>query len=226
MHGSSFELVQTPHREGFKAFDVVVVAASAGGISALRLFLSGLPACFPAPILIAQHLSPRSIYESCLDHVLGRDTPLPVRWAVHGEKPFPGCVYLAPQDRVTVLDPSFGHISTRGVIFRRSTPTANPLFASAARFYGSRTLAVVLSGALNDGAEGAAEVARVGGRVLVQSHRSAEFYDMPSATMIQSRIALAFDPLALAHAVVTLVMAPGASAWFRVGNARNWVTEG
>lgn len=225
MANYSFELPQSLSSQGYRAFDVVVVAASAGGIPALRLFLSGLPACFPAPVLIAQHLSSRNVYESCLDHVLARDTPLPVTWAVHGEKPLPGRVYLAPQDRVTVIDPGFGYISTRGAILRRSTPTANPLFASAARFYGSRTLALVLSGALKDGAEGSAEVTRMGGRVLVQSHRSAEFYDMPRATMKESRIALAFDPLALAHAVVTLTMAPGASAWFRVGNARSWVTE-
>ncbi|MGC2404146.1 MAG: chemotaxis protein CheB [Acidobacteriaceae bacterium] len=219
--------LQIPHVFEFKAFDIVVIAASAGGISALGAFLSGLPACFPAPVVIAQHLSPRSIYESRLDCVLERRTALNVKWADDGEIPRAGTVYLSPQDRLTVIDSSYGALcTTRTSGLQRTTPRANPLFDSAAEYYGHRTLALVLSGALEDGANGAMKVKEAGGRVLVQSYLSAQFDDMPKAAMKNTRVALAFDPLALAHVVVTLVMAPGASDWFRVSDQRNLIMEG
>lgn len=211
---------QTAGFAHFSGFDIVVAAASAGGIPALRMFLAALPACFPAPVVIAQHLSSRHKYESRLDRVLQVDTALRVKWAEDGESPAPGIVYLSPQDRFTVIDSSGAFCTTMRFGLRRATPTANPLFASAAKTYGNRALALVFSGALNDGAEGAFEIASAGGRVLVQSYGSAECDDMPKAAMRHSRVALSFDPLALAHAVVTLVMAPGASDWFRVGDQR------
>lgn len=214
-------MLQALHPGGYRAFDIVVIAASAGGIVALRAFLSGLPACFPAPVIIAQHLSSRTTYESRLNLVLGRDTALQVKWATDGENPAPGNIYLAPQDQITSIDPGTGLLRTvTGCGPRRSTPVANTLFESAARFHGSRTLALVLSGVLRDGAEGAALVAGAGGRVVVQSCNSAEFDSMPKAAMMHVPIALSFDPRALAHVVVTLVMAPGASEWFRVAHGR------
>lgn len=222
----SHERLQIHGSLEFKAFDIVVIAASAGGISALGALLSGLPACFPAPVVIAQHLSSRTIYESCLDRVLERHTALKVKWAEDGERPIAGTVYLSPQDRLTVIDSSCGTLcTTRKSELQRTTPKANPLFQSAAAFCGARTLALVLSGVLDDGAEGATNVVEAGGMLLVQSYRSAEFDNMPKAAIKSRRVALAFDPQALAHAVVALVMAPGASDWFRVGDQRNLIME-
>ena len=212
---------------GFKAFDIVVIAASAGGVSALGAFLSGLPACFSAPVVIAQHLSSRTTYESQLDRVLERCTALKVKWADDGEMPIGGRVYLSPQDRLTVIDSYCGALCTsKRSGLQRTTPKADPLFDSAAEFYGHRTLAIILSGALEDGATGAVRVTEAGGHVLVQSYLSAEFDDMPKAAVKNTRSALAFDPVALAHVVVTLVMAPGASEWFRVSTQRNLTMEG
>jgi two-component system chemotaxis response regulator CheB len=202
----------------YTAFDIVAVAASAGGLAPLELFLSGLPFCFPAPVLVVQHLASRRIYASCLDAVLQRKTKLQVKWAEDGELPRPGHVYLAPQDHVTILDPYDGAIRLIAEVpFGRPRPLADPLFRSAARVFGPRAIAVVLSGMLADGAEGAWQIARAGGRVLAQSYCTAEYADMPRAAIMRSRIGLAFDPCALAHAVVSLVMAPGAAEWFRVG---------
>lgn len=219
--------LQIPRVLEFKAFDIVVIAASAGGVAALGLFLSGLPACFPVPVVIAQHLSPRRVHESQLDRVLERRTALNVKWADDGEIPMAGTVYLSPQDRLTVIDSSYGTLCTTSTSgLRRATPRANPLFDSAAEYYGRRTLALVFSGVLEDGADGARKVAEAGGRVLIQSYLSAEFDDMPKAAAANTRAAMAFDPLALAHVVVTLVMAPGASDWFRVSDQRNLIMEG
>ncbi|MBV8673245.1 MAG: chemotaxis protein CheB [Acidobacteriaceae bacterium] len=214
---------QIEHFREYRAFDVVVIASSAGGISALGSFLSGLPAYFSVPVVIAQHLGPRKTYESRLDRVLQLSTPLHVKWADDCETLAGGKVYLAPQDGMTTIDPCDGTLRTlRHTGLPRSTPKANPLFKSAAGFYGNRTLALVLSGALKDGAQGATEISRVGGRVLVQSCSSAQFADMPRAAEQETHVALAFDPCALAHAVIALAIAPGASEWFRVENNRHW----
>jgi two-component system, chemotaxis family, protein-glutamate methylesterase/glutaminase len=212
---------QVPELQAYRAFNMVVIAASAGGIPVLGSFLSGLPRYFSAPIVVAQHLGPRSLYESRLDRVLQRFTELEVKWASDGETPVSGKVYLAPQDQITVIDPADGTLRT---MLRpdplRSRSSGNDLFKSAAKFYGYRTLALVLSGALDDGAEGSLEVLGVGGRVLAQSCRSAEFADMPRAAMNHTHAALAVEPVALAHTAIALVMAPGASEWFRVGTDR------
>ena len=202
----------------YAAFDVVLVAASAGGLRPLEMFLSGLPFCFPAPVIVVQHLPSRRTYASRLDHVLQRRSKLPVKWAEDGELPRPGVIYLAPQDAVTVIHPGDGSFCTTALPeFGRARPTADPLFRSAAAVFHQRVIAVVLSGTLSDGAEGAWEIARARGRVLAQSYCTAEYADMPRAAMRRTRIGLAFDPCALAHAVVSFVMAPGAAEWFRVG---------
>jgi two-component system, chemotaxis family, protein-glutamate methylesterase/glutaminase len=210
-----------PEAVAYSAFDVMVIAASAGGIAALIEFLSGLPECFPVPVVVAQHLPSAVRHFSRLDSILGRNTALPVKWAQDFEIPLPGTVYLAPQDKITVFSSLDFRLHVNAAIFPdRSTPTANPLFVSAAKAFGSRVLALVLSGMLADGADGAAEVARCGGSILAQSYDSAEYSEMPRAAMRSSRIGLAFDPRALAHVAVSLAMAPGAVEWFRVGADR------
>jgi len=201
----------------YAAFDMVVVAASAGGVGALISFLENLPSDFSAPIVVVQHLPPGSSYISHLQQVLQRHTRLMVKWAENWEKPEPGTVYIAPQDRNTVLTSRglFAVLEAPGV--KRAKPLADPLFRSAAELFGSRTLAIVLSGVLTDGAEGSAAIARAGGRVLAQTATEARFADMPKAAMSRSRVGLAFNCCSLGRLVSSLVMVPGVAAWFGVG---------
>ena len=202
------------------AFDIVVVAASAGGISALLPFLENLPRGFPIPIVVVQHLPPASRYVSKLDRVLQSRTALQVKWAEDGECLLPGTVYIAPQDCNTVLNTETGRLVVSEAVGPKAVkPSADPLFCSAAEIFGSRAMAVVLSGVLSDGAEGSACIARAGGRVLAQTAGEAQFADMPSAAMKRSRVGLAFDSIALARVIANLVMIPGVAAWFEIGKA-------
>jgi two-component system, chemotaxis family, protein-glutamate methylesterase/glutaminase len=224
VHSAAIEAdfaMQVAVAQSFTAFDMVVVTASAGGIPALISFLEALPACFPAPIVVAQHLAPRRVYFSRLDRILQNRTKLRVKWAEEGESTVPGTVYLVPQDRIAgfhSFDRSVATSKSDGV---RGALSGNALFDSAAGAFGKRALAIILSGTLSDGADGAAEIARLGGRILVQSYGSCDFADMPRAAMKRSGIGLAFDPFGLAQAVMALVMAPGAADWFQVGTMRN-----
>ena len=79
------------------AFDVVVIAASAGGLNALSTVLSGLPKDFPVAIAVVQHLDPR--HRSTMADLLDRRCALRTTQAVDGDHLEPGRVYIAPPDR-------------------------------------------------------------------------------------------------------------------------------
>lgn len=156
--------------------DVVVVAASAGGLQPLRSMLSALPADLPAAVLVVLHV-PASGGRT-LPRILDRAGPLPAAAAVDGERLRHGHVYVAPPDRHLLIVEDTARLS-RGPRQNGLRPAADPLFRSAALHAGPRTTAVVLSGTLDDAALGSTTVERRGGRVLVQDPREADYDSMP-----------------------------------------------
>lgn len=161
--------------------DIVLIAASAGGIPGLGTLLAGLRAPFPVPVLVAQHL--RSSRETQIVRILARTTTLHVKLADDGETPEAGTVYVAPPDHHLCVEQD-RELSLSGagrINFAR--PAADPLFESAARAYGSRIIACVLTGADGDGARGVEAVKAHGGTVIVQDPASAEFHGMPKAAV-------------------------------------------
>jgi two-component system chemotaxis response regulator CheB len=164
--------------------DIVTVAASAGGFEPLRTLLAALPADFPASVLVVLHIPATG--GRTLPRILDRAGILPAAAAVDGEPLQPGRVYVAPPDRhLLVVD---GLIRTsRGPRQNGLRPSADPLFRSAALYGGPRTIAVVLSGTLDDAALGAATVERLGGRVIVQDPADAAYNSMPRCALATTR---------------------------------------
>ena len=165
---------------GFAVPHVVAIGASAGGMSALTTLLAALPPGLPAPILIVQHLSPRHI--SHLAQLLRR-TGYSVTPGADSQTIETGHAYVAPPDRHMIVDRD-GRIrlqDTARVQFTR--PSVDVLFSSLASVYGSRVIAVVLSGGGSDGTEGAHDVQRHGGVVIVQSEASSEHFGMPGSVV-------------------------------------------
>lgn len=194
-------------------FEVVVIAASFGGVPALKDLLSCLPPFLPVPVLVVQHLSPT--YRSQLDQVLSRVGPLPVRFAQDGESPEPGTVYLAPPDRHMVV--RAGRLCLEETPRRNSTrPAADPTLESVAREYGPGAIGVILTGAGADGAAGIAELRRRGGRILVQELEEAQVPSMPSAALSTGCVELALPLRAIAHALAAWTLHPESSRLFRV----------
>jgi two-component system chemotaxis response regulator CheB len=160
--------------------DVVVAGASAGGIEAFCSFLAGLPVDLPAAVLVVVHMPPEG--PSVLPQVLGRCGPLPTGWAIDGEPLKPGRVYVAARDHHLLVHDGVVRLS-RSARQNRVRPAVDALFRSAARWCGSRTIAVVLSGALDDGAAGLAAVHARGGAAVVQDPEDAVFGGMPRAAL-------------------------------------------
>lgn len=154
---------------------LVVVGSSAGGIEALSTLVSSLPADFPAPIVIAQHLDPNR--PSHLAEILARRTPLKVRMVLERESLEGGVVFVVPANRIVEISDNEVWVSITNASGPR--PSVDVLLTSAAQVYGERLIAVILTGNGSDGAAGAREVSSRGGTVIVQNPDTASFPSMP-----------------------------------------------
>ncbi|WP_327139542.1 chemotaxis protein CheB [Nocardia sp. NBC_01327] len=171
----------TSARDPSEQFDVVAVASSAGGVTALGTLLGALGPDLRVPIFVVQHLDPR--HRTVLAQVLARRTELDVKLAETGERALAGTVYLAPPDRHLLVgaDGVVTLSSSELVHFLR--PSADLLFESIAGAYGARAIACVLTGTGSDGAMGVEAVKSRGGTVIAEDPATAEFPGMPKAAV-------------------------------------------
>ncbi len=179
-------------------FDIVAIAASAGGLSALSVVLGRLNEDFGASIVVVQHLDPR--HRSLMPQIIGRRSTMPIHAAVDGMVLEPGHVYLAQPDRHLLVnrDGTVSLTQTELVNFVR--PSADLLFESVAAAYGERAIAVVLTGTGHDGSMGVTAIKKRHGTVIAQDEGSSEFFGMPSAAIRTGAadFVLALDEIPLA----------------------------
>lgn len=162
-------------------FDTVVIGASAGGVEALGVLLGALPADFPAAILAVLHLPPDRV--TVLPSLLNRRCALAVKEAEDKEPVQAGTVYLAPPDYHLLVEPDATLSLSRDEPVHYSRPSIDLLFESAAMTWRTRLLAILLTGASSDGAEGLREVREAGGAAWVQDPRAAFAPAMPAAAL-------------------------------------------
>jgi two-component system chemotaxis response regulator CheB len=165
--------------------DLVVVGASAGGVEALIRVVSELPADLPAAILVVLHVPADS--SSNLPAILARAGPLPTAHARDGEPIEPGRILIAPPDRHLLVQDGRVRLSS-GPFENLHRPAVDVLFRSAAINRDGRTIGVVLSGALDDGADGLRTIAMAGGLAVVQDPGDAVIPSMPRSAIEAARV--------------------------------------
>lgn len=172
---------QRPRGVGPRPYEIVAIASSAGGLTALTAILGNLPRDFDASVVVVQHLDPR--HRSLMPQIMSRRSKLAVYQASDGVELEPGNVYLAPPDRHLLVnrDGTISLTQTELVNFVR--PSADLLFESVAAAYGERAIAVVLTGTGHDGSMGVTAIKQRGGTVIAQDEGSSEFFGMPSAAI-------------------------------------------
>jgi two-component system, chemotaxis family, protein-glutamate methylesterase/glutaminase len=190
--------------EARSPFEVVGLAASAGGLQALSEVLAALPADFRAAIVLVQHLDRR--HRSLMAEILSRRTPLLVRQAIQGDRIAAGGVWIAPPDHHLLVngDGSLSLSQTELVHFVR--PSADLMFESMAAGYRDRAIAVVLTGTGSDGEMGVRAVQKMGGTVIVQDQATSEFFGMPGAAIKTGCVDFVLPLAEIAPALITLVM--------------------
>ena len=163
------------------SFETVVIGASQGGFSALKILLAGLPKGFPAVVVIVQHRGKDS-YGNILAPALQKSCVLPVIEAEDKVKTRPGHVYIAPADYHLLLERGSCSLSTDPPVIA-ARPSIDVLFDSAADTYGNELIGIILTGASEDGAQGLAKIKSYGGITLVQDPATASSPRMPQAAL-------------------------------------------
>lgn len=184
-------------------FDAVAIGSSAGGVEALHMVVSALPAGFPATVLIVQHMDPR--HKSMLAALLARRCRLPVRQAANGEAAAAGTVSIAPPDAHLIV--RAGHLAlTESQLVNYSRPSIDLLFQSVADAYGDRAIGVILSGSGVDGADGIRAIKSKGGTTIAQDPATAAHAGMPQSARATGCVDFILPLSEIGPALVGLVM--------------------
>lgn len=182
--------------------EVVAIGASAGGPGALSVLLRDLPAVFPTPIVIAQHMPEEFI--GGLARWLGKATALRVRVAEDNLILEPGMVYLAPGSAHLAVVRRDTRIAAQLIDEQgahRYQPSVDVLFESVARVCGAAAVGVVLTGMGDDGAAGLLAMRQAGALTLAQDEATSTVYGMPRAAAAQGAVE---HVLALSNLATTL----------------------
>ncbi|OYO30301.1 chemotaxis protein CheB [Janthinobacterium sp. PC23-8] len=160
---------------------LIAIGASAGGVEALGLLLCALPASCRASVVVVLHLAPGR--SSRLPLLYAARCLLPIREAQDKEPLQPGVVYFAAPDYHLQIEPdrSFSLSLEAPVYFSR--PSIDVLLETAACAYRREMLAIILTGASADGAQGLAKVRQLGGGAWVQDPATASSPAMPAAAL-------------------------------------------
>jgi two-component system, chemotaxis family, protein-glutamate methylesterase/glutaminase len=159
----------------------VVMGASWGGLEAYTAVLGRLPATLPVPVLLVQHQHPTA--GDKLPWLLDTRTAMRVMSAQDKTALEPGCVYVAPPGYHMLVDSDHTVCYSLAAPVNYSRPSIDELFYSAGHVYGHGLLAVILTGANEDGAAGIKYIKQRGGITVAQSPLTAEAQVMPQSAI-------------------------------------------
>ncbi|WP_394192009.1 chemotaxis response regulator protein-glutamate methylesterase [Pseudoalteromonas atlantica] len=170
-------------RASGKKYQIVAIGTSTGGPVALQTILTKLPANFPHPILLIQHMP--AAFTPAFAARLNGLCKIKVKEAQQGDKLMPGTAYLAPGGQQMLVEGRGGNRTLR--VFEDDSaritykPSVDVTFASTAKAYQGDVLAVVLTGMGADGRDGSRMLKQVGATIWAQDEKSCVVYGMPQA---------------------------------------------
>ncbi len=162
-------------------YRAVVIGASTGGVSALKILLGELPADFPVPVLVATHISPDS--DDGLAVLLDTLCAIRVKEADEQELLAMGTVYLAPANYHLLVERGGNLALSIDPPVNFARPSVDVLFESAAEAYGPELIGIILTGAGSDGSKGLLKIKDRGGMAIVQAPADAEMDSMPRSAL-------------------------------------------
>lgn len=174
------------------AAKLVVIGSSTGGPQALHTLFSTLPAGFPLPILVVQHMLPN--FTQSLAKSLHTSSALEIREARQGDVLVPGRVLLAPADFHMELDRRGRIVLNQKPPHCGVRPAVDITLISATQYFQGRVLGVILTGMGQDGLEGIRHLRQAGGRCLAEDASTCVVYGMPRA-VIENQLADSVAPL-------------------------------
>lgn len=195
-------------RASGKQYQLVAIGTSTGGPVALQTILTQLPANFPHPILLIQHMP--AAFTPAFAARLNGLCRINVKEAQNGDRLVPGTAYLAPGGQQMLIEGRGGSRTLR--VFEDDSPritykpSVDVTFASAAKTFGGDVLAVVLTGMGADGRDGARMLKQVGATIWAQDEKTSVVYGMPQAV---ANAGLASESLALTDVAARLTRETG-----------------
>ena len=172
----SFPAAGTSHN-----FKIVLIGASTGGPPALLEILSRLPATFPIPIVCVQHISIG--FSNELVKWLNNNVSLKVKTAKQGEMPSAGNIYFPTEDCHLGIDPGGKFMDLKSVPFKGHRPSVSVSFYSFFEYYRANTLAVLLTGMGDDGADAMKAIRTQGGYTIAQDEKTCVVFGMPKVAI-------------------------------------------
>jgi two-component system, chemotaxis family, protein-glutamate methylesterase/glutaminase len=154
------------------------ICASTGGPQALETVLTGLPADFPLPVLVVQHMG--TGFMEGLVRWMDQRLSLPARVARGGDTAGPG-IWFAPDDAHLLLEANLSFALDRETVSGSHRPSGDVLLKSIAAAVGPAGVAVVLTGMGRDGAEGVGAIRAAGGHTIAQDEATSAVFGMPKA---------------------------------------------
>jgi len=186
---------------------IVAIGTSTGGPNALLEVIPKLPAQFPVPVVITQHMPP--MFTRLLAERLSKLSRIPVREAAEGDVILPGTAWVAPGDHHLVLqqhDDKVVATLSQAPPENSCRPAVDVMLRSVVECYGGRALSVILTGMGQDGLRGSELVHDAGGMVLAQDEASSVVWGMPGF-VARAGIAQAVLPIGdVAAAIVSRVL--------------------
>jgi two-component system chemotaxis response regulator CheB len=184
-------------------YHAVAMAASTGGPPALHCLLSGLPADFPVPILLVQHIADGFVepFAKWLDTVV----PVSVRVPEDGELLQPGTVYIAPEDRHLGVSRSRRIALSTSPPIGGFRPSASYLFDAVASEFGSKVVGVILTGMGSDGVDGLRVLRDKAAPTIAQDEASSVVWGMPGTAVAEGLIQEVLPVEAIAKRLLRIV---------------------